>query len=46
MIQNLKEDNMRKARLLSKMKEAKIADNGNLDRWEKQSTDAEANIKR
>ena len=46
LIINLKDDNSRKARLLSKMKEAKLADNENLDKWEKQATESEVTVKR
>ena len=46
MIIHLKDDNLRKARLLGKMKEAKLIDNENLDKWEKQSTELEMTVKR
>lgn len=45
-IQGLKDDNTRKAQLLARMKEAKIADNEALDTASRTATDAELNIKR
>ena len=45
-IASLKDDNARKAKLLSSMKSTKNADNSALEQWKQEATDAEENIKR
>ena len=42
----LREDNVRKAKLLSAMKSAKSADSNALEQWRGDARDAEDNVKR
>ncbi len=45
-VQALKEDNMRKAKLLTSMKEAKTTDSNALEQWKTECKDVEENNKR
>lgn len=45
-VQSLKEENIRKAQLLAKMKETKLADNEIIDRSTKEAADNDATAKR